>query len=223
MFTVAHSAETAHDLCPHRVVRRDDSRRSTRRLPSLEPRAPITGKATVRRSGSSARPHRETRPGPAAMPGRRTRAGQAWWQASRHDRLVASPSGKLPRKPEARAGTDLGMWDLATVAEAEGDIMILFDPARLRPSLTRPRNRASRGASPARVDSGRREPGSPGSAQLRRAGLGLPPRATCWRWELWRERARGSRSRRHQPAWQGGLCFARSRTLSSLAASCQQS
>ncbi len=47
-----------------------------------------------------------------------------------------SPSGKGPRKPEARAGTDLGLRDLATVADTEGDITIFSNPAPLRASLT---------------------------------------------------------------------------------------
>jgi putative transposase len=48
---------------------------------------------------------------------------------------VISPSGKVPRKPEARAGTDLGMRDLATVADTEDNITIFSNPAPLRASL----------------------------------------------------------------------------------------
>ncbi len=49
---------------------------------------------------------------------------------------IVSPSGKTPSKPEARAGTDLGLRDLATVADTEGAITIFFNPAPLRASLT---------------------------------------------------------------------------------------
>jgi hypothetical protein len=67
---------------------------------------------------------------------------------------VLSPSGKAPRMPEVRAGTDLGLRDLATVAGTEGNITIFPNPAPLRASLTQ-RRAAGRQVS-------RRIPGSRG-------------------------------------------------------------
>ena len=49
---------------------------------------------------------------------------------------VVTPSGKTPRKPEVRAGTDLGLRDLATVADTEDNITIFPNPAPLRASLS---------------------------------------------------------------------------------------
>ena len=67
---------------------------------------------------------------------------------------VLSPSGKAPSKPEARVGTDLGLRDLATVADTEGNLTIFPNPAPLRASLTQ-RRAAGRQVS-------RRIPGSRG-------------------------------------------------------------
>jgi len=49
---------------------------------------------------------------------------------------VISPSGKAPSKPDVRAGTDLGMRNLDSVADTEGDVTIFPNPAPLRASLT---------------------------------------------------------------------------------------
>ena len=67
---------------------------------------------------------------------------------------VLSPIAKAPRKPNVRAGTDLGLRDLATVADTEGNLTIFPNPAPLRSSLTQ-RRAAGRQVS-------RRTPGSRG-------------------------------------------------------------
>ncbi len=56
---------------------------------------------------------------------------------------VASPS-RAPARPGSRAGVDLGMRDLATVADTEGAITIFPNPAPLRASLAERRRTGKR-------------------------------------------------------------------------------
>ncbi len=172
MFTVAHSAATAHDLCPHRVVRRDDSRRSTRRLPSLEPRAPITGKATVRRSGSSAWPHRETRPWPrcdarSKDPGRPGAvAGVATRQARCEPQREAPEEARGPGRDRPR---HVGLGHRCRGRGRH------HDPLRSRSAVSQPHQAAETGLS-------RCIPGSRGQRAARAGLTRLSPAAQSWAW-----------------------------------------
>jgi putative transposase len=48
---------------------------------------------------------------------------------------VVSPTGRAPAKPDARAGVDLGLRRLATVADTDGNIYTVPNPAPLRATL----------------------------------------------------------------------------------------
>jgi len=72
---------------------------------------------------------------------------------------VVSPSGRTPAKPDARAGVDLGLRVLATVADTDGNIIEFPNPAPLRATLAE-RRRIDRQLS-------RRIPGSRGHRRAR--------------------------------------------------------
>jgi len=67
---------------------------------------------------------------------------------------VVSPSGRTPAKPHARAGVDLGLSVLATIADTDGTVIEVPNPSPLRATLAE-RRRAGRALS-------RRIPGSRG-------------------------------------------------------------
>jgi putative transposase len=72
---------------------------------------------------------------------------------------VVSPSGRTPAKPGTRAGVDLGLRVLATVADTDGNILEVSNPAPLRAALAE-RRRVGRQLS-------RRIPGSRGHRRAR--------------------------------------------------------
>jgi len=72
---------------------------------------------------------------------------------------AVSPTGRTPAKPGARAGVDLGLRVLATVADTDGNVLEVPNPAPLRETLAE-RHRVGRQLS-------RRIPGSRGHRRAR--------------------------------------------------------
>jgi putative transposase len=88
---------------------------------------------------------------------------------------IVSPSGRTPTKPQARAGVDLGLRVLATIADTDGNIFELPNPKPLRATLAE-RRRVCRQLS-------RRIPGSRGHRRAKAKLARLNRRAVCVRRE----------------------------------------
>jgi len=88
---------------------------------------------------------------------------------------IVSPSGRTPAKPDARAGVDLGLRVLATIADTDGNIIEFPNPKPLRETLAE-RRRAGRQLS-------RRIPGSRGHRRAKAKLVRLDRRTVCVRRE----------------------------------------
>jgi transposase len=89
---------------------------------------------------------------------------------------VVSPTGKGAR-PDAKAGVDAGMRELATVVDGDDQVVVVQNPAPLRQTLAE-RRRVSRSLS-------RRIPGSRGHRQAKAKPARLDRRAVCLRRETY--------------------------------------
>jgi putative transposase len=89
---------------------------------------------------------------------------------------VVSPTGKGAR-PDAKAGVDAGMRELATVVDGDDQVVVVQNPAPLRQTLAE-RRRVSRSLS-------RRIPGSRGHRQAKAKLARLDRRAVCLRRETY--------------------------------------
>jgi len=92
---------------------------------------------------------------------------------------VRTPPARTPTKPGVRCGIDLGLRTLATVADSEGNITEVANPAPLRATLTE-RRRVGRQLS-------RRIPGSIGHEQAKAKLARLDRRAVHIRRETWHQ------------------------------------
>jgi len=88
---------------------------------------------------------------------------------------VVSPTGRTPVKPDARASVDLGLRVLATIADTDGTVVEVPNPAPLRATITE-RRRVGRQLS-------RRTRGSRGHQRAEAKLARLDRRAVCLRQE----------------------------------------
>jgi len=84
---------------------------------------------------------------------------------------VVCPTGHPPAKPDARAGVDLGLHVLATIADTDGSILEVPNPAPLRATLTERRGVVRRLS--------RRTPGSRGHQRAKAKRARLDGRTVC--------------------------------------------
>lgn len=93
--------------------------------------------------------------------------------------VVRTPSTRPPAKPDVRCGVDLGLRTLATIADSEGNITEIANPAPLRETLAE-RRRVGKQLS-------RRIPGSVGHKQAKAKLACLDRRAVHIRRETWHQ------------------------------------